>query len=843
MSAICLCPWAIGGLALLLCGPSQTSSRVELKQGLPGIAPNAITRLGSVTFREGAGIVGLAWSPSGRIIASGNPENGAISLWDVDSGLITGRLAPQFPSGGLLFGKNDERLLTASREKGRRIRVLENGKIVRELAVPGLRIGTSFALSKDETLLAVGGDHAALLYHFDSGKLRLQIPMPYEYVTVALSPDGKLLAASGPFAGASKRGIFLCDAVSGKETGFLQGHDGGVGGLAFAGNNTLVSLGGLKGDKTLRFWDVGAQKEIAAVEALGAALVVSPDGNTAASGGFRSSTVDLWDVATHKAIRRLPDCGGIVLSLAFSPDSKRLATGGRSAALRIWDVGSGREVTQQHGHLHGVHDLVFSPDGKLLASRGGDATLRLWDWHTRKELHQFKLAGQTSNFFDKGTDARLLTFSPDGKLLAAGGRMPTGDPPYVQAVQLLDVLGRKEIGRWEEGQPFGYSACGLDFSADGSLLASTFKFAVRVRAIPGGQERAKLALPNTFKESYGSGDKCVSFVPNSALLATGGEFDGIRLWDAATQKHVGQIPTEAAPVLQFLFVPHGLLLLTCEGWQGRINLYERGTTKRVTTLFTPPPVTDREFSNTAIACSPDGRLIATGSKDRIVRVWSALTGQELAKFDGHLGAVTSLAFSPDGKVLASGSTDTTIVLWDIAGLSALPTAADVVDQELAKLWEQLAGDDRAAAYKSVARLAAGRSRTVEFIRKNLTVVKDLDAKELKALLDDLDHEKAAVRVQATSKLQKMGLLVEPALREQLSGKVSPEARQRIEGLLGKLKNTPASSGDQRQLWAVFLLECLGTPQARDVLTDLAGGARGLPATRAAADALKRLGKR
>jgi hypothetical protein len=89
----------------------------------------------------------------------------------------------------------------------------------------------------------------------------------------------------------------------------------------------------------------------------------------------------------------------------------------------------------------------------------------------------------------------------------------------------------------------------------------------------------------------------------------------------------------------------------------------------------------------------------------------------------------------------------------------------------------------------------------------------------------------------------MGSLVEPALRERLSEKVSPEARQRIEGLLGKLKNAPLTSGDQRQLWAIFLLECIATPEAQQVLTDLAGGARGLLATRAAADALKRLAKR
>src|SRR2546423_93079 len=68
----------------------------------------------------------------------------------------------------------------------------------------------------------------------------------------------------------------------------------------------------------------------------------------------------------------------------------------------------------------------------------------------------------------------------------------------------------------------------------------------------------------------------------------------------------------------------------------------------------------------SVAFSPDGRMVASGSRDQTVKLWDVARGKDAATLEGHTDRVKSVRFSPDGKALASGGWDRTVKLWDVA---------------------------------------------------------------------------------------------------------------------------------------------------------------------------------
>jgi hypothetical protein len=311
------------------------------------------------------------------------------------------------------------------------------------------------------------------------------------------------------------------------------------------------------------------------------------------------------------------------------------------------------------------------------------------------------------------------------------------------------------------------------------------------------------------------------------------ETEFLRAWDVASGRQ-RRVFSDTSLVTSLALSPDGRTLATFGDLGKVVLLIETATGGKRAELRGHA---DLLFQT---AFSPDGRTLAAAGDDGVVRLWDARSGKELGQLKGHRGWVLSVAFSPDGRRLVSGSLDTTALVWDVARYTRREAAtARLSEDEVRSAWEDLAGD-AGKAYRAVGALVASPDQAVTFLAERVKPAAAPDPRRVARLLAGLDSERFADRDEATRELEKLGGLVEPAVRRALADRPSAEVKRRLEGLLEKMAAVTPTPGEVRAVRAVEVLEHAGTPAARRLLAELAGGVPEARQTREARAALRRL---
>jgi WD40 repeat protein len=238
--------------------------------------------------------------------------------------------------------------------------------------------------------------------------------------------------------------------------------------------------------------------------------------------GLRDEKVIIWDVSTGQALRTLSGAQpgrkikagypNAVLSLAFSPEGKLLATASHDNLIKLWDVTTGREVRALAGHIKSVKAVAFSADGRQLVSDGYDDTVRVWDVSTGRELSHYQSKG-FSHF-------EAVAFTPDGRAVAVGWQ-PDG-------LKLLDVSNGRELFTFGESKYFGGGkSAAISFDVKTLAVADYYEDGTKLWNFTTGALRATL-------KGHTNDVYAIAFSPDGKLILTGSKDAIAKLWDAAT---------------------------------------------------------------------------------------------------------------------------------------------------------------------------------------------------------------------------------------------------------------------------------------------------------------------
>jgi WD40 repeat protein len=792
----------------------------------------AVARFGTLRFRHAGEVTSLAFSPDGKLIASGSWDTTA-RLWDAATGkelyrahaIEDGASAVAFSPRGRVLAIVDERggIYLWEWAVGQK-------RLVKALPDPGdvsFR-PTPLVFSPDGATLAFALRNRIHVCDVRAGKeIRwLGKKDNNQFVfCLAFSPDGRMLAS-----GNSDKAITLWDWRTGKSIRSLSGNEENALAIAFSADSKhLMSVDRWAG---IRLWDVARGttiREVGGGTETYSSMSFFGDGRYFLGNGDEGGA-RVWDVANAKEIQRLGAVPRLFSGVAISPNGKRLAAG-IGHAVRLWDLTRGAEVTSGDEPRMPADFLAFTSGDKTIISASENMPPRLWDAATGKEVRRFERGMRRYGCAALSGDGRTLaTGEPDGKL------------------RLWDVASGKIL---KKGKTKDRSLSCLAFSANGQLLAAGGA-SIRIAELPSGKILNQFG--DLFPERTSLWWTSAVLSPDGKVLAAGlgalkSNGPAVVLWavpdcEPIQLPNIEGLDTEGLDCVAFS--PDGKVaalnfgrskgrseVCLMELASGQVRLAWKGT--REESFRTIPS------KESAVAFSPDCETLGVARASGDVALWDTWgpnQSRDLRLVGAHGARVDLVAFSRDGKRIASAGWDTTVLVWGVPARKARPQRR-VDAREFQDLWRNLASDDATTAYRAACILRHAPNQAVSWFREKMHPFPLKDPPSIARLMVDIDSKDYDVRNAAYEELGKRLEDAEPALQRAKKAHATAAVRECANELLKQLERAPDTER-LRELRVIEILEHIATPEAREVLESLNKGNPDSRVTREAKASLARL---
>jgi len=495
------------------------------------------------------------------------------------------------------------------------------------------------------------------------------------YFAKSLELGGGMGARSGLYRGSMR----TIDPVLAGDT---TAHVNGVFSAAISPGADLAATGGCavmdevckRGE--IKVWSMPGLETVLRMEGHDnsvSALAFTPDGKRLVSGGWDGRLI-MWDLETGDTVRSYRRMSGWVSTVTISPGGEYLLAGSDSGEAKAWDLETGSAVMDFSGHAGGFIAMDVSTDGKHAVTAGEDGIIILWSMETG-----------TDDWVFGGHDGwvRAVDISDDGDLVISGGRDNTVRVWSVRTGDMLSVLeGHADDVTFVRFMPDGDYAVSAgedgrvivwDIGAekmDASFMSHKDKVTAAALAKSGGKmatgsSSGQLRLwdlgagsgERRFKAHEGEAAAVVEAGRDKAVTA--GYDHLIKVWDLNAGEKTMTLSGHQSFVRD-VDVAEDVGLIASSSWDGTVRLWDLATGEEIIVMK------GHDGNVASVDLSEDGRRAVTGGDDDTVRLWATDTGEELKKFIGHTNNVSAAAFLP-GDRMASVSWDGTLRIWEGTG--------------------------------------------------------------------------------------------------------------------------------------------------------------------------------